>query len=188
MNTHSRSGLAGAPLPLNNNNIRTGEPPRIDPPRNYYWGKYFQDVSCPFTECPQALPLVNLPHHVACDPHWLPTHRYLAAPLSFSRTLLTSTTGTPQLMSCDPIRFTFAQENFYLQTIASPDRRLLYHFVQVEGAEEDSRRFWVKISVNSLDRSTQAGHATMTMRPTILDGYRKSNLQAIGNALVMTER
>ena len=91
-------------------------------------------------------------------------------------------------MSCDPIRFRFAQENFYLQTIASPDRRLLYHFVQVEGGEEDTRRFWVKISVSSLDRSTQAGHATMTMRPTLLDPHSKSNLQAIGDALVMTER
>ena len=141
-------------------------------------------MRCPFSDCSKTLELGALPSHVGGSPHWLPTHIYLGTPLTFSRTLLTSP-GFPQLTTCDPIRFTFAGENFYLQTIASHDRRLLYNFVQVEGGQEDSERFWVKISVNSLDRSVQKGHATMTMRPTILNHLSSSDLR---NALVMTDR
>ena len=147
-----------------------------------YW-KYLVDVRCPVSSCPQTVELGNLFHHTAGSPHWLQTQSYLASPLTFTRTL-----PTPQLTSFEPIRFTFAQESFYLQTIASPDRRLLYHFVQVEGVEEDTKRFWVKISVSSLERLTQKGHATMTMRPTILDHHCSQNFQASDNALVMTER
>ena len=137
------------------------------------------------SECPQILELGDLPSHVAGSTHWLQTHSYLASPLTFSRHLSSS-----QLQSWHPIRFTFAKENFYLQTIASPDRRLLYHFVQVEGREEDTLRFWVKISVSSLDKKVHKGQATMTMRPSILDHHTSLNDQAIiiSNSLVMTER
>ena len=163
----------------------TPEPSSHRPPEKAggkYW-KYLVEVRCPVSSCPQTLELGNLFHHTAGPPHWLPTHRYLGSPLTFTRSL-----PSPQLTSFEPIRFTFAQESFYLQTIASPDRRLLYHFVQVEGMEEDTRRFWVKISVSSLERSSQKGQATMTMRPTILDHHCTANFQAIDNALVMTER
>ena len=188
MNTHSRSGLVWAPL-NNNVKVRTAEPPTIDPPRTgggQYW-KYLHEVRCPCSHCPEKVVLGDLSNHVGFAPHWLPTHSYLGIPLTFKRTLSTST-KTPELMTCDPIRFTFSKEIFYLQTIACPDRRLLYHFVQVEGGEEDSRRFWAKISVASVDRLIKKGHATMTMRPTILDHHCRSNLLDIGNALVMTER
>ena len=187
VNTHSRSGLAGSPL---NNNIPTAEAPVFDSPRTcgVYW-KYFVRVKCPFSECPKTVELGDLPSHVVGPAHRLQTHSYLASPLTFSRNLSTSgNTASPQLMSCDPIRFTFAKENFYLQTIASPDRRLLYHFVQMEGGEEDTLRFWVKISVSSLDKKIQRGQATMTMRPTTLDNHSSLDVQAISNSLVMTER
>ena len=140
-------------------------------------------VKCPVSQCPEVVQLGNLSGHTGGSPHWLTTHRYLDSPLTFTRTL-----PTPQLRSFDPIRFTFAQENFYLQTLPSPDRRLLYHFVQVEGGEEDTMRFWVKISVSSPERLSKKGHATMTMRPTILDHHCSQDFQAGDNALVMTER
>ena len=141
------------------------------------------DVRCPVSHCRQTVQLGNLRLHTACSPHWLPTHVYLNSPLTFTRAL-----SSPRLTSFDPIRFRFAQETFYLQTIASSDGRLLYHFVQVEGVAEDTKRFWVKISVSSLERSTQKGHATMTMRPTFLDHHGSQNFQASDTALVMTER
>ena len=91
------------------------------------------------------------------------------------------------LKSFDPIRFTFAGHNFYLQTIASQDRRLLYHFVQLEGNKEDCTKFWVKITVSSVGSFTPS-HASQTVRPAPLDQHCRDDLQAIGFTLVMTER
>ena len=65
--------------------------------------------------------------------------------------------NTAQLMkSFEPVRFTFAGETFYLQTIVSSDKRFLYHFVQMEGSKADCLRFSVKISVMGCTSFTSA--------------------------------
>ena len=65
--------------------------------------------------------------------------------------------NTQQLMkSFEPVRFTFAGETFYLQTIVSSDKRFLYHFVQMEGSKADCSRFSVKISVMGCSAFTSA--------------------------------
>merc|ERR1712059_232568 len=76
---------------------------------------------------------------------------------------------------------------FYLQTIASPDRRLLYHFVQLEGNRTDCAKFLASITVASFIPTTPH-RVSQTVQPTPLDLHCREDLLAIGEALVMTER
>ena len=150
----------------------------------------YRDVRCPVGYCLQTLPMASLSSHISGSPHNLATHNY-TAPLTFIRGV-PAVLGPPGpvfqgLKSFDPIRFTFAGQNFYLQTIASQDRRLLYHFVQLEGNREDCNKFWVKLTVSSVGRFTPS-HASQTVRPAPLDQHCRDDLQAIGYTLVMTER
>ena len=151
----------------------------------------FRDVRCPVGYCLHTVPMASLSSHISSSPHSLTTHSYVS-PLTFTRGIpaVTDTSGTvvfQGLKSFDPIRFTFAGHNFYLQTIASQDRRLLYHFVQLEGNKEDCTKFWVKITVSSVGSFTPS-HASQTVRPAPLDQHCRDDLQAIGFTLVMTER
>ena len=50
------------------------------------------------------------------------------------------TNPTVYMRSFDPVRFSFNGDNFYLQTIAAPERRFLYNFVQMEGSKEECNR------------------------------------------------
>ena len=151
----------------------------------------FRDVRCPVGYCLHTVPMASLSSHISSSPHSLTTHSY-TSPLTFTRGIpaVTDSNGIAVfqgLKSFDPIRFTFAGQNFYLQTIASQDRRLLYHFVQLEGNKEDCSKFWVKITVSSVGSFTPS-HASQTVRPAPLDQHCRDDLQAIGFTLVMTER
>ena len=151
----------------------------------------FRDVRCPVGYCLHTVPMASLSSHISSSPHSLTTHSYVS-PLTFTRGIPAVTDGNgiavfQGLKSFDPIRFTFAGHNFYLQTIASQDRRLLYHFVQLEGNKEDCVKFWVKITVSSVGSFTPS-HASQTVRPAPLDQHCRDDLQAIGFTLVMTER
>ena len=151
----------------------------------------FRDVRCPVGYCLHTVPMASLSSHISSSPHSLTTHSYVS-PLTFTRGIPAVTDGNgiavfQGLKSFDPIRFTFAGHNFYLQTIASQDRRLLYHFVQLEGNKEDCVKFWVKITVSSVGSFTPS-HASQTVRPAPLDQHCRDDLLAIGFTLVMTER
>ena len=146
----------------------------------------YRDVRCPVGYCLQTVPMASLSSHLSGSQHGLATHNYVQ-PLVFTRGVPAAQGVFQGLKSFDPIRFTFAEENFYLQTIASQDRRLLYHFVQMEGNREDCNRFWVKLTVSSVGSFTPS-HASQTVRPAPLDQHCRDDLQAIGYTLVMTER
>ena len=91
------------------------------------------------------------------------------------------------MRSFDPIRFSFNNTIFYLQTIASPDRRFLYNFIQIEGSKTDCQKFWATVSVKPCDNFTSC-HASATLQPITLDQHCRDDLQAIGVALVTPER
>ena len=151
----------------------------------------YRDVRCPVGYCLETVPMSSLSSHISSPPHNLPT-RYCEAVLTHIRAI----PGPPNndinnatflMKSFDPVRFTFGGNNFYLQTIASLDRRFLYHFVQIEGSKSDCSKYWVKISVIPCNNFTSA-LASTTVRPITLDQHCRDDLQAIGLALVTPER
>jgi len=162
-------------------------------------------VRCPIGYCMDNIPMASLSAHVSAFPHLLTTHAYPAINASVNSTstndtnLLTFSRYIPsqglevgsanpfQLRSFDPIRFTFSGSIFYLQTITSPDRRLLYNFVQLEGTKGDCAKYWASITVCSFSPFT-ASQVCQTVRPTQLDLHCRDDLQSIGEALLMTEK
>eukprot|EP00092_Neocalanus_flemingeri_P015927 GFUD01017244.1.p1 GENE.GFUD01017244.1~~GFUD01017244.1.p1 ORF type:complete len:1121 (-),score=378.11 GFUD01017244.1:210-3572(-) len=149
-------------------------------------------VRCPVGYCMDNIPMASLSEHVSALPHLLTTHAYSTTNnlLTFSRFIPSQDMGlqsTFQLRSFDPIRFTFSGSIFYLQTITSPDRRLLYNFVQMEGTKESCAKYWASITVASFNPYT-ASQVCQTVRPTPLDLHCRDDLQSIGEALLMTEK
>merc|ERR1719397_2336223 len=142
----------------------------------------FREVRCPFYSCPRSLSLVSINWHVSGFHNC--SYSHYGAPLAFTRDLrnmnMRDSDGTLTLRSFPPICLSLEGEHFYLQTIASPDRSLVYHFLQLEGSKEDCQSFWVKISVSGLERFTpchsnqimrpvSSGQASQTMRPVPID-------------------
>ena len=122
----------------------------------------FRDVRCPVGYCSETVPMSSLATHLSSGPHTFATRACdPSGLLSHTRSIpmppLQDSGNTTQLMkSFEPVRFTFAGETFYLQTIVSPDRRYLYHFVQMEGSKADCSQFSVKISVMACTNFTSA--------------------------------
>jgi len=150
-------------------------------------------VRCPVGYCTDNVPMASLSEHVSAYRHLLTTHAYPAKDdvqeLTFSRYIPSQNTNHQNfhLRSFDPIRFTFMGAIFYLQTITTPDRRFLYHFIQLEGTKGDCEKYWASITVASFNPFT-ASQVCQTVRPTPLDLHCRDDLQSIGEAIVMTER
>ena len=152
----------------------------------------FRDVRCPVGYCHETVPMSSLATHMSSQPHHLATRACDGAGvLSHTRCIPgppIQDGNTAQLMkSHEPVRFTFAGEAFYLQTIVSQDKRFLYHFVQMEGSKADCSRFEVRISVMGCSAFTSA-RASSTTWPSTLDQHCREDLIAIGNAAITQEK
>jgi len=147
----------------------------------------FRDVRCPVGYCLETVPMSSLPTHISSPPHSCTT-RNCDDLLSQVRAIPCPNVPDANVMrSFDPIRFSFNNTIFYLQTIASPDRRFLYNFIQIEGSKTDCQKFWATVSVKPCDNFTSC-HASATLQPITLDQHCRDDLQAIGVALVTPER
>jgi len=154
----------------------------------------YRQVQCPYPHCLVFTPLAKIGVHLSsCHPTALPSvkapstgplvlHRYIT-----SRMTLAGTPDEFQLRSLAPIRFQNYDKTFYLQTIASPDSRHLYTFLQAECNREECDRFWATITVSSFNPYT-VSQVKQTIRPTPLDLHCKDDLLGIGEAVVLTER
>lgn len=83
--------------------------------------------------------------------------------------------------------FMFDGRQFFVQTIASPDKTLLYNFVQIEGNKTDCNKYSVKITLKPGDES-KLNNISVTMRPNTLDQHCEDDLQNIDEVLVTTKR
>lgn len=183
------------PHPCTNKDSGCPEEKKLSELRTHEAECRYRQIRCPVNHCLITLPMAHLEEHVASFPHLVNTlpHPPNPDPLIFSRFIVrtiqpdTRLPGNFTLRSFDPLRFTYDGIVFYLQTISSPDKRLLYHFIQLEGTKKDCTNYWATISVGSFNPNTPY-HVCQTIQPTPLDLHCRDDLFSIGEALVMTER
>ena len=143
----------------------------------------YRGVRCPLLSCKKKLPMSQLDDHLE-EEHGLEAK----TPKKFPRKLRFSNNGLEMnMVSGNFCWLMFDGRHFFVQSIASPDKTLLYNFVQIEGNKTDCNKYSVKITLKPCDES-KLNNVSVTMRPNTLDQHCEDDLQNIDGVLVTTKR